>query len=591
MTIRSATTLKTYFNSGDVPTETQFSDFIDSVYRDGGWYNVKTYGAVGDGTTDDTAAFLAAVAAMPVSTTTIDPVTGTISGGTLFIPAGRYKITAEINLPRGARVEGVTQECSQIISSQTTGSVFQYNDVGSGVQDKLSFCHFSIWQDLTLTPTGGAAIDLLAGTAENDSMSLEVNNVLISGTFVGIRATALIASTIKNTLVKGCVDDGIYIQTKFATGEDHTAITSTLFDSTYTFSNGGNGIRVGDARYIALVACASDSNGGYGYKFESVSTEAVVATPAVSCSMVSCGAERNAAGQGYFRAINGMSIQLRSIAPADLDNPGDLNPVYNTHGITLEDCDGVVIRSCRIDGKTNGTTGYYAIYVTGTSARVLLEDVKYGDDYLDETTNGTNVLDITGTKGLIGRDGHYALGSSLVGTDALLELGGTTAVGDVLTQFAQKSNMVFRTPGAITHFAESYVKASTSTGTFPVLFGRITDNGATAGTVTRLCGDYIREQAEGTNNANHYIGPLSPGAVDFTGDWNLYYPSERNNFLGGPIRWSHPTTGPLDTFGTGSPEAAVTAPVGSIYRRTDGGANTTLYVKESGTGNTGWVAK
>lgn len=43
--------------------------------------------------------------------------------------------------------------------------------------------------------------------------------------------------------------------------------------------------------------------------------------------------------------------------------------------------------------------------------------------------------------------------------------------------------------------------------------------------------------------------------------------------------------------GTGSPEGVVTAPVGSLYTRTDGGAGTTLYVKESGTGNTGWVAK
>lgn len=43
--------------------------------------------------------------------------------------------------------------------------------------------------------------------------------------------------------------------------------------------------------------------------------------------------------------------------------------------------------------------------------------------------------------------------------------------------------------------------------------------------------------------------------------------------------------------GTGSPEGAVTAKVGSIFLRTDGGANTTLYVKESGTGNTGWAAK
>jgi len=49
--------------------------------------------------------------------------------------------------------------------------------------------------------------------------------------------------------------------------------------------------------------------------------------------------------------------------------------------------------------------------------------------------------------------------------------------------------------------------------------------------------------------------------------------------------------GPTITSGTGTPEGAVAAPVGSLFMRTNGGANTTLYVKESGTGNTGWVAK
>ena len=43
--------------------------------------------------------------------------------------------------------------------------------------------------------------------------------------------------------------------------------------------------------------------------------------------------------------------------------------------------------------------------------------------------------------------------------------------------------------------------------------------------------------------------------------------------------------------GTGSPEGAVTAAIGSLYCRLDGGANTTLYVKQSGAGNTGWAAK
>lgn len=47
---------------------------------------------------------------------------------------------------------------------------------------------------------------------------------------------------------------------------------------------------------------------------------------------------------------------------------------------------------------------------------------------------------------------------------------------------------------------------------------------------------------------------------------------------------------PYITSGAGTPEAAITAPVGSTYHRTDGAAATTLYVKETGAGNTGWVA-
>lgn len=54
-----------------------------------------------------------------------------------------------------------------------------------------------------------------------------------------------------------------------------------------------------------------------------------------------------------------------------------------------------------------------------------------------------------------------------------------------------------------------------------------------------------------------------------------------------------PVTAYINLFssGIGSPQGVVIAPVGSIYTRTDGGTSTTLYIKESGTGNTGWVAK
>jgi len=45
------------------------------------------------------------------------------------------------------------------------------------------------------------------------------------------------------------------------------------------------------------------------------------------------------------------------------------------------------------------------------------------------------------------------------------------------------------------------------------------------------------------------------------------------------------------TTGAGTPESVVTANQGSIYLRNNGGAAQGLYVKESGSGNTGWVAK
>lgn len=43
--------------------------------------------------------------------------------------------------------------------------------------------------------------------------------------------------------------------------------------------------------------------------------------------------------------------------------------------------------------------------------------------------------------------------------------------------------------------------------------------------------------------------------------------------------------------GLGSPEGVVVAQPGSLYMNLSGGAVTSLYVKESGSGATGWIAK
>lgn len=59
------------------------------------YYNVRTYGAVGDGTTDDTAAIVAAIAACP-------------AWGTVYFPIGTYKITSTISLGKSLRLLGAS---------------------------------------------------------------------------------------------------------------------------------------------------------------------------------------------------------------------------------------------------------------------------------------------------------------------------------------------------------------------------------------------------------------------------------------------------------------------------------------------------
>lgn len=84
-----------------------------------------------------------------------------------------------------------------------------------------------------------------------------------------------------------------------------------------------------------------------------------------------------------------------------------------------------------------------------------------------------------------------------------------------------------------------------------------------------------------------HVHPTTPAADNVT-NWG----SAALRWANGFFRQLRPGAGVVIwTSGEGTPEGSVTAPVGSFYTREDGGANTTLYVKESGTGNTGWVAK
>ena len=89
-------------------------------------------------------------------------------------------------------------------------------------------------------------------------------------------------------------------------------------------------------------------------------------------------------------------------------------------------------------------------------------------------------------------------------------------------------------------------------------------------------------------NSQYAIFPINTVLASMTGNLSFnVYSGNANEFLtsGSNIYLTSALSG------AGTPEGSVAAPVGSTYRRTDGGSGTAFYVKESGTGNTGWVAQ
>lgn len=92
---------------------------------------------------------------------------------------------------------------------------------------------------------------------------------------------------------------------------------------------------------------------------------------------------------------------------------------------------------------------------------------------------------------------------------------------------------------------------------------------------------FLRSDIDGIMALTFTPGSATAGRID--AGWRVRVPAARGIEYG--------SGGPISIAGAGTPEGLITGPVGSTYQRTDGGAGTSLYVKESGAGNTGWVAK
>jgi hypothetical protein len=123
-----------------------------------------------------------------------------------------------------------------------------------------------------------------------------------------------------------------------------------------------------------------------------------------------------------------------------------------------------------------------------------------------------------------------------------------------------------------------------------VLTGNMTSVILGGGSITDCSGPALRFLERG---GGVFVNPLVMiPTINDVG--SITPPASRPWLVIGGVGGSAPTTTSLKPqvfWGQGSPEGVVTAGVGSVAHRSDGGAGTSFYVKESGTGNTGWVPK
>lgn len=526
--------------------------------------NVKDYGAVGDGINDDTVAIQAAISSLPLNTSNIGILTpiGFANGGAVYIPHGRYKVTSTLTLQRGLRLYGDSRESSQIISF-TAGSVLQYLDAGRAIQDEIVIENLSIFQDASVVASSGALVDVYFGPAATKSTNLICRNMLVMGGYRGIRLAAAVWSSIDNCFIANAVSHGVEIV--HDDGAFAIPSTSTTIKNCYASGCGGAGFYITGGAYLSFVGTASDSNATYGYHL--VGGDAY--------SMLACGAEENMLGGAYLKNTSGAVLNLQVIHTL----------AGVRHGVSLEACNKTTI----LGGKYIATTATgYGIHVVTNAGPITCIGAVFQDNYAANVCDSPQrFLNMTDADGFTGSANHWSIGvDGAPDTTATFQVGGVAASSTGL-----RADPTFNSaPSGVNSASLVIAKTDNTAITYPLIHGLEVRNvvkGA-ASTVTRSSGITVNEQTQGgTANANLYIN--AGGAIP-VGNWSVYSASTRDSLFLGPIRTGS-SIGPTWSSGAGSPEGVVTAPVGSLFSRTDGGTGTSLYVKQTGTGNTGWIGK
>ncbi|MBI5469027.1 MAG: hypothetical protein HY891_07815 [Deltaproteobacteria bacterium] len=234
-------------NDGTHKSTNIYTDLITK----GPWIDVRAYGAVGNDSTDDTAAIQAAITAA--------------SGGTVLIPAGTYKIISSLTGgTNGIRILGVGRE-KTIIKNYGTGHA---------ITTPAAIRGYTV-QDLQILGVAGS-LDCINLTANFGHVQLR--NLLLKPVRHAVNASAGNGIDILMDSVRG---EGGTIVFNFSSGG--VAINSIHAINCYANASSNIGFDIYNVATFTATESSADNNTNYGWQ---ISTNA---------TLIGCTAEANGA--------------------------------------------------------------------------------------------------------------------------------------------------------------------------------------------------------------------------------------------------------------------------------------------------------
>lgn len=290
------------------------SETIQTVLRYA-FKSVKSYGAVGDGSTDDTAAIQACIDAC-----------NTAGGGIVYFPPGTYKITASINLPAytSIRITGAGPNVSSILVSANSVKAFNITGLAArvGIED--------LWIGSTIARTGCYGIYVAGTSSAVPASEIYIRHVNIQNLNTGLYWSQVQLSKIDWLRILNSVNSSITGNGMYFFG----VVSSRIRDVQITTTNGkiGGEYVLVDGDCDSVVLDGVEGYGGttnVGFRFQlGAGTTGPRLTKAINCysetadsdgfyvsdgrdvRFIGCHAAANSANG--FEVVGGSSIVMES---------------------------------------------------------------------------------------------------------------------------------------------------------------------------------------------------------------------------------------------------------------------------------------